>query len=547
MSGIFNKISINKNKKMDTNDKFNIIIESFELIKPLASDILLVDSEGFVVSGRNSKLYDNLDEETFCIKEFGGENGCPIFYLVCTRDNYKFNIEDLGEKINKNFIQVNFYKEKCDMLLNYLNAIQEGISAVDKDGTLVYVNNACCDMLETSRDQILNKNAGDISKSTPRLLQVIKSKQAVIDKEYFMEFKNKSLHLTSSAYPVFDGMGNISGAIDIFRSINRSRKLANLMAGKEAVFTFENIAGNSKIMADTIVKAKKMSLSKETILIEGASGCGKELFAQAIHNYSQRKDEAFIAVNCANLPNELVESELFGYEEGAFTGAVKGGKPGKFELANGGTLFLDEIGEMPMHIQAKLLRAVEYKYINRVGGNRNFNVDVRIIAATNRNLQELVNLGKFRGDLFYRLKVLFLRIPSLMERGNDIIELAEYFIRKFSSKMNKDELYLDSSAKEILIKYQWPGNVRELENCMARVVFLSEDKNISKDNIIEAGICEITDSEIDGYNNYRLYGLSAKKVREVYESTNKNKKRSAEILGVSRPTIYKLLELYGIK
>ncbi|MGE5627402.1 MAG: sigma-54 interaction domain-containing protein [Solirubrobacterales bacterium] len=552
MNDIFNKININKNKKISIDDNFKIIIESFHLIKPKERDLLLINSEGFVVHETNSKLYEyiqnpKLDEMMLGIKEFGGVNGCPVFYIIHIKEDYNLDIEDIGEKINKNYTMVNLYKEKYDMLINYLDAIQEGISAVDRDGTLVYVNSACSDMLETSKSQLLNRNAGDISKSTPRLLQVIKSKQAVIDKEYFMEFKNKNLHLTSSAYPVYDNLGNIAGAIDIFRSISRSRKLANLMAGQEAVFSFENIEGSSKMIAETIGKAKKMSLSKETILIEGASGCGKELFAQAIHNYSERKGEAFIAVNCANLPNELVESELFGYEEGAFTGAVKGGKPGKFELANGGTLFLDEIGEMPMHIQTKLLRAVEYKYINRVGGNRTFNVDVRIIAATNRNLEELVREGKFRGDLFYRLKVLYLRIPSLMERGNDVIELAEYFIRKFSNKMNKEGLMLDNSAKEILIKYQWPGNVRELENCMARVVFLCEGKYISKDNIIEAGISVINDIDGEGLNNYRLYGLSPKKVREVYENTNKNKKKSAEILGVSRPTIYKLLELYGIK
>ncbi len=438
------------------------------------------------------------------------------------------------------------FEEKYKTLLNFLDAVQEGISAVDENGVLVFVNKACCDMLGISKEEVLHKRADSISKGKPLLMEVLEKRYAIVDREYFMEFKNKSLHLTSSAYPLLDPMGNIHGAIDIFRSIKRSRKLANHMAGKEAVFKFENICGSSKVMQDVIAKARKMAVSNETILVEGQSGCGKELFAQSIHNFSTRKDEAFIAVNCANLPSELVESELFGYEEGAFTGAQKGGRPGKFELANGGTLFLDEISEMPLHIQAKLLRAVEYKCINRIGGNRTFNLDVRIIAATNRNLEEMVKEGKFRGDLFYRLKVFYMRIPALRERENDIMELSLYFIKKFSTSMKKDIVSITDEATTLLTGYQWPGNVRELENCMARTVFLCEDGEIKREHILEAGIPEFNGKVQDDNTSRRLYGLTMERVKEVYEQQHGNKKKCAELLDISRPTLYKLLKLYKI-
>lgn len=554
MSEIMDKIYENIDDSALLNEDSSIIIHSFELLKPEGSDIILLDSCGKVLAeekcGLRKGIADKTVERGSLQLEKSGGNLCPHFFLLADKKaSAGCNLKSLGDRIEKNFGLISSYKEKHDMLATYLDAIQEGISAIDKAGVLVFVNKACCDMLGTTKEEILNKKADSISKERPLLLDVVKNKQVVVDKEYFMEFKNRSLHLTSSAYPVFDRQGNILGAIDMFRSIKRSRKLANLIAGKEASFRFENIIGDSRIMQDLIAKSKRMALSDETILIEGASGCGKELFAQAIHNYSSRKNEAFIAVNCANLPNELVESELFGYEDGAFTGATKGGKPGKFELANGGTLFLDEIGEMPMHIQSKLLRAVEYKHISRVGGSRNFNVDVRIIAATNRKLEDMVREGKFRGDLFYRLKVFYLRIPPLAERGSDITELAEYYLKKFSLQMKKDVEVIDEEAREILMKYEWPGNVRELENCMARAVFLCEGCTISAGNIEEAGIhvkqCFECSGEPQGDN--RLYELGADRVREAYERSNRNKKKSAEMLGISRPTLYKLLKLYNIE
>ncbi|MBP1745128.1 MAG: stc [Firmicutes bacterium] len=553
MSKMMDKIYEDIDDSVNFSEETSIIAHSFELLKPDSCDIILLDSCGMILSGGKSHLRNEIADKTvertsLQLEKFG-VNGCPTFFLLADKKVLlSCNLKGLGDRIEKNFDLINSYKKKHDSLATYLDAIQEGISAIDKDGVLVFVNKACCEMLGATKEEILHKKADSISKERPLLLDVVKNKQVVVDKEYFMEFKNRSLHLTSSAYPVFDSQGEILGAIDLFRSIKRSRKLANLIAGKEASFRFENIVGDSKIMQDSILKAKRMALSDETILIEGSSGCGKELFAQAIHNYSHRKNEAFIAVNCANLPNELVESELFGYEDGAFTGATKGGKPGKFELANGGTLFLDEVGEMPMHIQSKLLRAVEYKNINRVGGSRTFNVDVRIIAATNRNLEDMVREGKFRGDLFYRLKVFYLRIPALAERGSDITELAEYYIRKLSLQMKKDVEGIDDEAKEILMKYGWPGNVRELENCMARAVFLCDGSRISAGNIAEAGIqiMESVESRCGSPGCHSLYELTSDRVREAYERSNRNKKKSAEILGISRPTLYKLLKLYNI-
>lgn len=529
--------------------------------------IILLDSNGIFLASKDDTLLElkehsfkyinkikgttqSIIQENTLVKVFKSNKiqDCPLFYiLVQPTDKADLNIIDIGLSLQKSFLHINSYRLKNKTMCMYLDSIQEGISAVDKNGIVVYANDTCCNILGTSKEKILNRKADSLCTNQPLLYDILKTKKSKIDTEYFLEYNDKPNHLISSGYPTFDENGNLCGAIDIFKSINRSRKLVNIFAGNNATFEFKNIIGKSKQITSTIEIAKKYALHSENILVEGESGTGKELFTQSIHNYSSRRKGPFIAINCANLPKDLVESELFGYEEGTFTGAKKGGKPGKFELANGGTLFLDEIGEMQLHLQSKLLRAVEYKSINRIGSNRVMNVDVRIIAATNRNLEVMIKEGKFRSDLYYRLKVLSLKIPSLKERDEDILELSNHFIRKIGQQMGKNINGIDTCAKEILLSYDWPGNIRELENCMARVIFFCDENVIKRNHLIKAGIpnTNFTHEIINHRKSIDMIDYS--KVKEVYESVSCNKKRTAELLGISRPTLYKILKQHNIK
>jgi two-component system response regulator AtoC len=241
------------------------------------------------------------------------------------------------------------------------------------------------------------------------------------------------------------------------------------------------IIGTSQGIAELYTILERVADTPTTVLITGESGTGKELVARALHEHSSRKDKPFIKVNCAAIPKELIESELFGYERGAFTGAVAS-KPGRFELANGGTLFLDEIGEIPVEMQVKLLRALQESEFERVGGIKTIRVDVRLVAATNRDLKKLIASGVFREDLFYRLNVVPIRLPALRERTGDIPLLAEHFLTKFNERLRKKVEGVDTDATEVLVSYPWPGNIRELENVIERaVLFCDESKLHAKD------------------------------------------------------------------
>ncbi|MBV7274318.1 sigma 54-interacting transcriptional regulator [Clostridiaceae bacterium UIB06] len=430
-----------------------------------------------------------------------------------------------------------------ELLLRALDSVNEGISFCDKDGYLIYANKSCCNIIGTSKEEILGKKIDSFSKDKPLLSGILEMKKSIIDIEYFLRFKEKNVQLVNSGYPVFNDKKEIIGAIDIFRSIERTRKLTSTMAGYQAFFNFDHIMGESRRVKENIKLAKVFAKSSENILIIGESGTGKELFAQAIHNYSSRKNKPFIALNCANFQSELIDSELFGYEEGAFTGAKKGGKLGKFELAHGGTLFLDELAEMQIHIQAKLLRVLETMCISRIGGSRPIKVDVRIIAATNRNLEELVEQGKFRRDLYYRLKVLYIEIPPLREREKDVLLLAAYFIKKFNDKIRKNIRGLSNEAKKMMLEYSWPGNIRELENMLSRAIYICDGDYITDTNLELAGLKE---SKYKRFLKNEVVKIDKKVLVDTLEQTGGNKKRTSELLGVSRPTLYKLLKEYKV-
>lgn len=309
-------------------------------------------------------------------------------------------------------------------------------------------------------------------------------------------------------------------------------------------YSFPNIIGESPEMKKVFSLIEKISKSDSTVLIFGESGTGKELIATTIHYQSSRKDKPLIKVNCAALPEGLIESELFGHEKGAFTGAIKR-RPGRFELANGGTIFLDEIGDLPLSTQAKLLRVIQERTFERVGGTETLNVDVRVITATNRNLEREVREGRFREDLYYRLNVIPITLPPLRQRREDIPYLIDFFLNKYRNKTSKNVRF-SRDAVDVLLKYDYPGNVRELENIVERCVTLSASDIIAKDDLPYFVLKKTDDSR-----QLSLSDVAAKAEEEyiikVLKATKGNKTRAAEILGISRKTLWEKIKAYGIE
>lgn len=306
-------------------------------------------------------------------------------------------------------------------------------------------------------------------------------------------------------------------------------------------FNFDNITGQSAEIQRVISIARKVSETDTPVLLIGETGTGKEIFAQAIHYSGERKKNQFVAVNCSAFPKDLLESEMFGYQAGAFTGANKN-KKGLFEEADRGTLFLDEIGELDISLQAKFLRAIETNSFIKAGTTKPTTVDVRIIAATNRSLDEEIKKGNFRDDLYYRISVVKIEIPSLRKRKEDIIELADYFIKFYSRKLNRNIKNISPDFLSALKNYNFPGNIRELRNIIERAVILSENKSLDADLLPK----EITsyDSAVPSKN---LENIEKQHILTVLEETGGNKTKAAEILGIGLTTLYRKLQSYGLE
>lgn len=289
-------------------------------------------------------------------------------------------------------------------------------------------------------------------------------------------------------------------------------------------------------------QVERLAPTNATVLVLGESGTGKELIARALHQLGSRKDKRFVAINCAAIPEALLESELFGYEKGAFTGATKT-TPGKVEVADGGTLFLDEVGDLPMALQAKLLRFLQERTIERVGGRDEISVDVRVVCATHRNLRELIAHGGFREDLFYRLTEMVITIPPLRERAGDALLLAHAFVQRFARENNRDRLTLREDALDAITAHPWPGNVRELENAIKRAVIMADGNSITAEDL------GLNPAEDPALFNLRQVRDEAEKqaVLRVMARVDGNIARAAELLGISRPTLYDLLNRFGLR
>ncbi|NLV89739.1 MAG: sigma 54-interacting transcriptional regulator [Tissierellia bacterium] len=447
------------------------------------------------------------------------------------------------------------------MLHKIFDPLPVPLILLDKNGIIRMINQVFADFLGFPKEEIIGKYVLDVDKYS-RFPYVFKTKKAEIAWKHTFENGHTAI---VHRIPVLDDKGDLKYAVGmvLFEDLEQFREIIskNRLLETEihliknqlkemygAKYSWENIIGNSEKMSQAKFIGKRASSSISNVLILGESGTGKELFAHAIHNDSVRSFSPFVKVNSAAIPSELLESELFGYEEGAFTGAKKGGKIGKFELANGGTIFLDEIGDMPLKMQAKLLRVLQEREFERVGGNKVIKVDVRVIAATNKDLKKLIQEGKFREDLYYRLNVMTIEIPPLRERLEDIEELARVLLKKLSNQLGKYVSKISDNALEYLLAHSWPGNVRELENVLERAINLTDSDTIMPVHL-PVYITQRSTKAIDGPVRPlkdTIEDVEKEAILRCLEYTEGNKLKTAELLNISRSSLYNKMEKYGI-
>ena len=334
------------------------------------------------------------------------------------------------------------------------------------------------------------------------------------------------------------------------KALAESQKNKELLSAyfDEGSHFLPEIIGKTPVIEQVFQTVRKIAPTDSTVLITGETGVGKELIARAIHLASHRHDQSFVKINCVAIPETLLESELFGYEKGAFTGAVIN-KPGRFEIAHQGTIFLDEIGEMSLHLQAKLLSVLQDKAFERVGGVKTIKVDVRIIAATNKDLQSAMKAGTFRSDLFYRLHVVPIHIPPLRERKDDLITLTDYFLKKFTAKYRKQITSITPEVIASFIQYDWPGNIRELENVLERIILMSENDTLSLDQVpSEIRVTEPMNktSTLKEKVDSLSHTTEKQLIIDALNKTNQNRTKAAELLSISRRTLQKKIKEYGL-
>ncbi|ARK30441.1 sigma 54-interacting transcriptional regulator [Halalkalibacter krulwichiae] len=449
-------------------------------------------------------------------------------------------------------------REKSELLETVMELAYDGIVIVDENGYITMLSKEYGDFIGVDPKEAIGKHVTDIIENT-RMHEVAKSgKVEIADLQ-----KINGDYMIATRVPIIRN-GEIKGAVgrvlfknvgdfnSLYKRVNAIEKELKKYKGEfkeqnKAAYTFLHIIGKSKAINLAKSEAERAALSDSSILLLGESGTGKELFAHSIHHASKRSNGSFVKINCAAIPADLLESELFGYEEGSFTGAKKGGKKGKFEAADGGTIFLDEIGELPLHMQVKFLRVLQEKEVEKIGSTSTKKIDVRIIAATNRNLEEMIDKGEFRLDLYYRLNVVSIHIPSLRERDNDLSILSRYFIDKLNKLMDKRVQGLTKEAENKLYHYQWPGNIRELENVMERAMNLvhSNDKMIDINHLSEKLLSKNETKEI-----IPLSDLMEQTEKEALQSallfTKGNRSKAAKLLKVSRTTFYEKLSKYEL-
>lgn len=430
-----------------------------------------------------------------------------------------------------------------------MNSVDEGILYINKDLQVEIFNDYCESIFHYKKRDVLGKNIKDVIQA-PSMIEAITSGKEFNNIEVNITTPRGESHYFSSGKTVSDDNNNTIGIVASIRDMKKAIEIANVVSSTNEG-AFKEIIGNSPAMKQVKDMISTVAKSNSTVLLRGESGTGKELFARAIQKLSNRKNKKFVAINCAALPDNLIESELFGYEKGSFTGAFNT-KEGLFKEANEGTLFLDEVGELSIVMQAKLLRVLQEGAIRKIGSNVEEKVDVRIIAATNRDLEKMIEEGKFREDLYYRLNVIPIFIPPLRERTEDIPSLVSFFIDNLNRKLNKNVSGANLEFINKLIEYNWPGNIRELQNVIERAM------NLCNEDILQAEhlIIDMHDRPKSQSSIIREKDdLKLKDVVEISEKEaiiralkkNKTCRKAAKALGVSHTTIINKINKYNIK
>lgn len=426
-----------------------------------------------------------------------------------------------------------------------ITSIPEALIAIDNRGLVSLINDNAQKLLFPHAGNIVGQPANQIfGKSNFRFLSMIRDHKTLTDAEVRIHTGNTGYDYTMTCNTIADADGNTIGKIIILNEIKRARTLVTKMIGAKAKFSFEDIRGENSRFLTTLEQARVVSQNRSNVLLLGESGTGKDVFAQAIHNAGERRNGPYVAINCAAIPRDLITSELFGHEEGAYTGSRRGGNQGKFELADGGTIFLDEIAETPLELQAVLLRVIEDKSIVRIGGSRVRPVDVRIIAATNRDIMSEIRKGTFRKDLYYRLSVFSIHLPPLSERPDDIPLLVENFVRKQTQNTQGKVRKISPQVIDAFQRYNWPGNIRELQNVVERMLNFARSDELTADLIPE----EIRQTPA-GSNHLEPIMTSREFERQAIQKMLHGNLKKAEIarrMGISRPTLYRKFREYKI-
>ena len=455
--------------------------------------------------------------------------------------------------------QLKSIKDQLDLFLLIFDSIHNGAMVTDANGRVTHLNKPYARFLECDVSQSIGKHCTEVVENS-RMHIVAKTGRPEINQTQMIRGQNIVVHriplrkdgrvFAVFGLVMFQDVGEVVKLAKKLRNLESQvkRYKKELMNRRSTRYTLDTIIGNSRATADLKQEALVAAANTYPVLIVGESGTGKELFAQSIHHASARGTHPFVQINCAAIPKDLLETELFGYDRGAFTGARSAGKPGKFELAHQGTIFLDEIGDLPLDMQPKLLRVLEEKVFERVGGNTVIQSDFRLIAATNQNLERLIEQGRFRRDLYYRLNVMSLTIPPLKMRTDDIIPIARHLLRQSIQQANSDEIRLSPDAINALINHPWPGNVRELSNVLDRAL-----------STMTGDVIELTDLPFTFQKKRPTRPPAAiSPIREVQaeaertailaalEQTANNKAKAASLLGIHRTLLYKKMRRHGI-
>ncbi len=527
-------------------------------------DVLKTGKPHVIKEPGRDKLCLDCSEKDVCPETL--EISTPIFYLgrivgviglVCTTipqkervlnnlDSYLKFVTQVSEFISIKINEENeslIRKEREKLFFDILNVMDNSVVVLDENGRIFDLNTSAMKELKLSPSSIGLE------------LKVEKKDDILFGKEVFeVEVNGKRFNLGGKLF-LQRMEGYVEYKILVFNTINKLSADYHMMS-TETQITLDAIIGRSKPMTRLKNKILKIAPTKSTVLITGESGTGKELVARSIHATSDRRDKPFIAINCAAIPDALLESELFGYVKGAFSGANPNGRMGKFELANGGVIFLDEIGDMPLYLQVKLLRVLQERTLVRIGSNKLLDLDIRIIAATNIDLKERIQKKKFREDLFYRLNVIPIEIPNLQSRGEDLFLIIDSLIEKYNMLLDKYVHTIDDETKGVLRAYSWPGNVRELENVVEFMINLSDERGVIDKTMLPENLLDSNSNKREHKSalieNHEIITIADMEKRlienslKIYGKSTEGKKKVANTLGIGVATLYRKLEKYKI-